>query len=80
MCRNLSFILIVKVHLSLAKNSVYHERSKHNDVKLNFIRDIIEGYVFSIEKIAIIDNQIDMLTKLLPIEKFKHNLDLCSIS
>ena len=51
--------------LSLAKNSVYHERSEHIDVGLNFIRDIIEGSVFSLEKIATIDNPTDMLTKSL---------------
>ncbi|GJS21580.1 retrovirus-related pol polyprotein from transposon TNT 1-94, partial [Tanacetum coccineum] len=28
--------------LSLAKNSVYHERTKHIDVRLNFIRDVLE--------------------------------------
>ena len=44
--------------LSLAKNLVYHERSKHIDVRLNFIRDIIEGNFFSVKKIATLDNQL----------------------
>ena len=65
--------------LSLAKNPVYHERSKHVDVRLNFIRDIIEGNIFSIEKIATSDNPVDMLTKSLPTKKFKHSLDLVNI-
>ena len=65
--------------LSMAKNPVYHERSNRIDVKLNFIRDIIEGNVFSIEKIATTDNPTDMLTKSLPIEKFKHSLDLVNV-
>nr|GEZ23012.1 retrovirus-related Pol polyprotein from transposon TNT 1-94 [Tanacetum cinerariifolium] len=30
--------------LSLAKNLVYHERTKHIDVRLNFIRDVLEKY------------------------------------
>ncbi|KAI4339466.1 hypothetical protein MLD38_024409 [Melastoma candidum] len=63
--------------LCLAKNPVYHERSKHIDVRLNFIRDVIEENVFSIEKIATTDNPADMLTKPLRAEKFKHSLDLC---
>ncbi|KAI4318098.1 hypothetical protein L6164_025906 [Bauhinia variegata] len=65
--------------LCLAKNPVYHERSKHIDVKLNFIRDIIENDDFTIEKIATADNPADMLTKPLPTEKFKHSLDLVNV-
>ena len=65
--------------LNLAKNHTYHERSKHIDVRLNFIRDVIEENVFSIEKIATADNPADMLTKPLPAEKFKHSLDLVNV-
>ena len=65
--------------LNLAKNPVYHERSKHIDVRLNFIRDVIEEKLFSIEKIATADNPADMLTKSLPAEKFKHSLDLVNV-
>ena len=65
--------------LNLAKNPVYHERSKHIDVRLNFIRDVIEDKKFSIEKIATADNPADMLTKPLPTEKFKRNLDLVNV-
>ena len=65
--------------LSLAKNPVYHESSKHIDVGLNFIGDIIEGNVFSIEKITTIDNLTDMLTKSLPTKKFKHSLNLVNV-
>jgi len=65
--------------LSLAKNPVYHERSKHIDVRLNFIRDAIKDKQLSIEKIATTNNLADMLTKPLPTEKFKHSLDLVNI-
>ena len=65
--------------LNLAKNPVYHERSKHIDVRLNFIRDVIEDKKFSIEKIATAVNPADMLTKPLPAVKFKHSLDLVHV-
>ncbi|KAL6324554.1 hypothetical protein AAG906_013366 [Vitis piasezkii] len=49
--------------LCLAKNHIYHERTKHIDVRLNFIRDVIEEKLFSIEKVATEVNPADMLTK-----------------
>ena len=65
--------------LSLAKNPMYHERTKHIDVRLNFIRDVLEEDRFSIQKIATQHNPADMLTKALPTEKFKHCLNLVNI-
>jgi len=65
--------------LCLAKNSIYHERSKHIDVRLSFIRDVIENKLFSIEKIATVDNPTNLLTKPLCSEMFKHNLGLVNV-
>ena len=65
--------------LCLAKNPVYHERTKHIDVRLNFIRDVIEEKLFSIEKVATEVNPADMLTKPISTEKFKHSLDLVNV-
>jgi len=65
--------------LCLAKNSIYHERSKHIDVRLNFVCDVIENKLFSIEKISTVDNLAYMLTKPLSYAKFKHSLDLVNV-
>lgn len=62
------------IHLS--KHQVYHERSKHIDVRLHFIRDVIESKEVKVEKIASEENPADALTKSLPFGKFKHCLDL----
>lgn len=48
---------------------MYHERSKHIDVKFHFVRQ--EGIV-EIKKIATADNPADMLTKPLPTAKLNY--------
>ena len=57
----------------------YHERTKHIDVRMHFVRDvIIEGSVV-VQKIPTEDNPVDMITKLVPVAKFRHCLDLSSV-
>ena len=46
------------IHLS--KNSAFHERTKHIDVRLHFIRDIISKGQVKVEKISIIINPTDI--------------------
>nr|GEU41699.1 putative reverse transcriptase domain-containing protein [Tanacetum cinerariifolium] len=65
--------------LSLAKNSMYHKRTKHIVVRLNFIHDVLEEDMFSIQKIAAEHNSADMLTKALQTEKFERCLNLVNI-
>lgn len=62
------------IHLS--KHQVYHERSKHIDVKMHFVRDVLAKGDVSLEKISTGDNPADMLRKSLPQAKFKHCLNL----
>lgn len=58
---------------------MYHEKTKHIDGRLNFIRDILEEDKFSILKIGTMVNPVDMLTKSLPIEEFRLCLDLVDV-
>ena len=62
--------------IHLANHQFYHERTKHIDVKLHFIRDIIEAERVVVKKVSTEDNPADMFTKSLPRAKFKHCLDL----
>ncbi|WKA07065.1 hypothetical protein VitviT2T_024932 [Vitis vinifera] len=55
------------IHLS--KNSTYHARSKHIDVRYHWMRDALNDNLFEIEKIHTDNNGSDMLTKTLPREK-----------
>ncbi|CAJ2640159.1 unnamed protein product [Trifolium pratense] len=72
----------VKIHcdsqsaIHLANHQVYHERTKHIDIRLHFVRDMIETKEIMVQKIASEENPADMFTKSLPRAKFKHCLDL----
>lgn len=65
--------------ICFTKDQMYHERTKHIVVQYHFILEIlVDGYI-NVLKIGTENNHIDMLTKLLPIAKFEHYLDLVSI-
>ena len=60
----------------LAKNSVFHSKSKHIQTKYHFICCLVEDKPVILEKICGSKNQTDMLTKGVTIEKLK----LCAAS
>jgi len=72
----------VKIHcdsqsaIQLANHQVYHERTKHIDIRLHFVRDMIESKEIVVEKVASEENPTDVFTKSLPRLRFKHCLDL----
>ncbi|MCI56253.1 copia protein, partial [Trifolium medium] len=49
---------------------------KHIDIRLHFVRDMIETKEIMVKKVASEENPADMFTKSLPRAKFKHCLDL----
>ena len=65
------------IHLS--KNSVFHKRTKHIDLGLYFVRDVIVEQQVVVEKISTKVNPIDMLTKSIPATKFEQALSLLRI-
>jgi hypothetical protein len=65
-----------KSALPLAKNSVFHERSKHIRVRYHFIRGCSEEESFKACYINTKDQLTDLLTK--PFERIKF-LELCSM-
>jgi hypothetical protein len=64
-----------KSALALAKNPIFHERSKHIRVRYHFIRDCLEEGNFKACYNNTKDQLADLLTKLLERIKF---LELCS--
>jgi hypothetical protein len=62
--------------IHLAKNSAFHSRTKHIDLRYHFIRSLLEDEVLTLKKIEGRKNTADMLTKVVTI----HKLKLCSTS
>ncbi|KAG8486248.1 hypothetical protein CXB51_019547 [Gossypium anomalum] len=54
----------------LTKDQMFHERTKHIDVRYHFVRDIIARGDIVVSKISTHENPADMMTKSLPITKF----------
>ena len=65
----------------MIKNPVYHERTKHIDVKLQFIKEEATKetvVVFKIQKHTYM-NPADALTKVLPTAKFELCVNLMGV-
>ena len=65
--------------IHLAKNQVFHARTKHIDVRYHFVREILEEEEILLQKIRTEDNRADMLTEVVTRAKFEHCLDLVNI-
>jgi len=57
--------------IDLAKNPVYHVKTKHIDVRYYFIRQLLEDGELLLEKILGSKNPADMLTKSVTVNKLK---------
>lgn len=65
--------------IHLVKHQAFHERSKHIDVRLHFVRDKVEQRVVEVVKVSTQENAADMLTKALPVSKFRYCMGLVSL-
>ncbi|KAK8931207.1 hypothetical protein KSP39_PZI016896 [Platanthera zijinensis] len=75
----------MKVHcdsqsaICLAKDQVYHARTKHIDVRYHKLREFVGSGEILLLKVPTEDNVADILTKPVTGVKFKHCLDLAHI-
>ena len=58
---------------------MFHEMTKHIDVRMYFIRDVNAHSAIVVKKISSMDNPIDMMIKPIPTVKFRHYLDLIGV-
>ena len=66
--------------IDLSKNSMYHSRSKHIEVRYHWLRLVVEQQSFELEKIHTDENPADMLTKVVSREKLKLCVRLASMN
>ena len=58
-----------KSAIALMKNPIFHGRSKHVDMRFQFIRECIEGGQIIVEFVRTDEQRADVLTKALPAAK-----------
>src|SRR4051812_18577006 len=64
----------------LTKDQMFHERTKHIDVKYHYIRDVVAQGEIKVCKISTHDNPADMMTKPVSVAKFELCSDLVGIT
>ncbi|GKB59652.1 hypothetical protein Tco_0915838 [Tanacetum coccineum] len=65
------------IHLSW--NHVFHERTKHINVRYHFIREVLEAKSVKVLKVGTEHNVADALTKVVPGLKLQHYLELLNV-
>ena len=66
----------IQSSINIAKNSSFHSKTKHIQLKYNFIRSVLEDELLKLEKIHSSQNPIDMLTMV----DFREKPSSCLVS
>ena len=66
--------------IDLSKNSMYHSRSKHTEVRYHWLRLVVEQQSLELEKIHTDENPADILSKVVSKEKLKLCVELVGMN
>eukprot|EP00253_Pinus_taeda_P030768 PITA_30768 len=61
--------------IKLLANLVFHDRSKHSDIRYHHIRDCVQQRIMLLSYIPTEDQDVDILTKVLTKSKFEYHRD-----
>jgi hypothetical protein len=66
--------------VKLTENPVFHDRSKHIEMRYHYIRDMIKKKVLSLQYVPTAEQTADILTKPLPLIKFAYFRDKLGVA
>ncbi|RDX65548.1 hypothetical protein CR513_55787, partial [Mucuna pruriens] len=66
--------------IHLDKNSTFHSRSKHIDVRYHWIRDALDAKLLELAKVHTNDNGGDMMNKVVPRGKFETYCEIVKLT
>lgn len=59
---------------------MYHAKTEHIDVRFYRIKELVLSSELLLEKVHTFENAVNMLTKPITIDKFKHCMNLINVS
>jgi hypothetical protein len=66
--------------IKLTENPVFHDRSKHIEMRYHYIRDMIQRKVLSLQYVPTAEQTADIFTKPLPLIKFAYFRDKLGVA
>ncbi|RDX74745.1 hypothetical protein CR513_45467, partial [Mucuna pruriens] len=66
--------------IHLGKNSTFHSRSKHIDVRYHWIHDALDAKLLELAKVHTDDNGANMMTKVVPRGKFEACCEIAGLA
>jgi hypothetical protein len=66
--------------IKLSENPVFHDRSKHIEMRYHYVRDMVQKNILSIQYVPTVEQTTDILTKPLSLTKFVYFRDKLGVA
>jgi hypothetical protein len=66
--------------IKLSKNPVFHDRSKHIEMRYHYVRDMVQKNILNIQYVLTTEKIADILTKPLSLTKFVYFRDKLGVA